>query len=116
MRNLYDRVNVRKTKTNSKEFTLNYYITSKVVEIEGAEIQTYGISIIKNFRDEKKLIKWEKANVNNICIEEDKIYEFAEKIALNRVTPIHLLEIAEDYVAECEEAGASRPLELKLVC
>ena len=116
MKKFYRRVRVGKTKTNNQVFFLSYYVTNKCVEIEGEQILTYGVSITKGFLDDSQFIRWEKETVNNICLREDCIYEFIEKLCRNRVTPIHLLEIAEDYVAECEDAGISRPEGLKLVC
>ena len=116
MKKFHRRIKVGKTKTNTDEFTLNYYVVNKCVEIEGNQVLTYGISIIKNFFDENSFIRWEKETVNNICIKEESIYSFVEKLYTNRVTPIHLLEVAEDYVVECEDAGIIRPEGLELAC
>lgn len=116
MEKFYRKIRISKTRTNLQGFSLNYYITKMIVEIEGNSVLTYGISIIKNFLDEKQLIRWEKRTVNNIALREEEIYDFAERLYKNKVTPIHLLDIAEDYVAECEENGILRPEGLKLAC
>lgn len=115
MKNLCYRASVGRTKTNEQKFTLNYYITEKTISIEGEKILTYGVSIIKNYLDERHFIRWEKETVNNIVLSKEEIYNFIKRLYENRVTPIHLLEIVEDYIIECEEKGIVCPLALKIV-
>jgi DNA-binding protein len=94
---------------------LKFFLTEKKVEIEGKPITTYGISIIKKMNDDRNRIHLEQQTVNNICLSLDEIRDFADLLCENVVTPIHLLEVAEDYVAAQEyNSNEKRPKKLQL--
>lgn len=81
-----------------KSFFLDYYIleTKKANDKNGYE-KSYGIEIVKHYTDYFKNNIVQENRVSCITNDEDEIYEFANKMVENIVTPISLDDVVTDY-------------------
>lgn len=80
---------------NLSRFKLEYYIIENQINTTNGALyfHSYGIEIIKKEGDVV-----ETKAVMNIVYSEDVARNLAEKLAQNRVTPITMEEIIDDYI------------------
>jgi len=86
---------------SNKKFALSYYINTSIIKVEGRPVKVYGVRIHKRW-SKKKCIHFEDKIVRNVTTSEADILEFANILYRNKVTPMHLLDVAEDYILEKE--------------
>ncbi len=81
-----------------KSFFLDYYIleSKRQQDKTGCE-KSYGIEIVKHYTDYFKNSIVQENRVSIITDDEDEIYEFANKMVENIVTPMSLDDVVSDY-------------------
>lgn len=76
--------------------------TSDIVNIDGVgEVLTYGVSLTGVDRMGKRTT----VSVKDISTNKSDVDVFIKRLTFNNASPIHLQELAEDYVAELSYAG-----------
>lgn len=79
-----------------------YKITKSNIEMDGTflpyELQTYGIEIERHDMVDDKLVNVEKNSIKSISPHRFKVDKLLKLLYDNTVSPIHLIDIAEEYV------------------
>ena len=94
---LYSRVHM------DKNTVLEYYLIIEDIAEDYPGLKSYGVRInkISRFAGGGKTV--EMKQINNIFCRKDDAEGFVECISRNKVTPITLRDVAEDYVIESLE-------------
>ncbi len=72
---------------------LTYFITKTDIFCEGKKYDTYGIEVVK-----KSLSGIEKSNIEDVTISQERIVEIIDVVKRNKVAPIHLHDIMENFL------------------
>lgn len=87
-------------KTRLENAEIEYYLISNRIGGEYCDLMSYGIKIIKtvNFFGGGKTV--ETKQINNIFYNIDDAERFLKLIKRNKVTPVSLPDVVEDYITD----------------
>ena len=92
----YGRVSVDLT----GETTLDYYLIREKIGEEYCDLVRYGVKVVKTVKEYGGGKTVELKQINNIFYRERDADDFVRLIMRNRVTPISLMDVVEDYIIE----------------
>lgn len=82
---------------------LEYYMITEDISVNYSELESYGVKIVKTEHMPGGGKTVEMKQINNIFYHREDAEIFLDIIMRNTVTPVSLMEVTEDYVAESVE-------------
>ena len=73
----------------------------KIIESDYRGNATYGISVSREYIKNNEVIDEYEENIKFVSPIKDKVKELLEMLYRGQVSPIHLIDIAGDYVDNC---------------
>ena len=79
---------------------LEYYIVSERIGFENCNLMSYGIRVKKTAFYDGGGKSVEMNQINNVFYRKEDAEEFMDIIIRNKVTPVTLRDVVEDYIVE----------------
>lgn len=93
---------VKRERIGDKNHIYYFKLTKSNIKMDGTflpyEFQTYGIEIERHDMVDDKLLKVEKNSIKSISPNRYKVDKLLKVLYDNTVSPIHLIDIVEEYV------------------
>lgn len=93
---------LKRERIGDKDHIYYFKITKSNIKMDGTflpyELQTYGIEIERHDMVADKLVKIEKNCIKSISADRFKVDKLLKILYDNMVSPIHLIDVAEEYV------------------
>ena len=85
---------------NFKNMELEYYIIPRHISPQMCGLESYGIKVIKTEREEGGGAVVESKEIDNVFYRKSDAKKFINLIKRNRVTPMTLMDVVEDYIVD----------------
>lgn len=82
------------------EMTLDYYLIRESISEDYCDLIRYGVKVVKTVRECGGGKTVELKQINNIFYREEEADDFVRLIMRNKVTPISLMDVVEDYIID----------------
>ncbi len=82
------------------ETTLDYYLIREKIGEDYCDLIRYGVRVVKTVIESGGGKTVESKQINNIFYSEDDADNFLRLIMRNRVTPVSLMDVVEDYIID----------------
>lgn len=91
----YDVITQKNEGNESHEaIELKYGVLESVINVEDQPRKVYGLCITKN----SSSVCLEESEIYDVCCSKEEATILAEKLAQNKVLPLHLHEVVQDYL------------------
>lgn len=97
---LYDRKTVEVDDERYCKMVLSYYLIEEEIAVEYCELKSYGVEVRKTAHFADEHTEKECKRISNLFFNRSEAEQFLEKIARNKVTPIGLKDVVEDYAGK----------------
>ncbi len=97
---LYDRKTVEVDNERYYKMVLSYYLIEEEIAVEYCELKSYGVEIRKAAHFADAHTEKECKRISNLFFNREEAERFLERIAKNKVTPIGLKDVVEDYAGK----------------
>lgn len=88
---------------NNTKYEYSYRLIKsnvKLLQMDSAEIESYGIEVERRDIVNDKLVKIERDSVKNISPHMCKVSKLLNMLYANTVSPIHLIDVLAEYIDE----------------